>query len=326
MHLKGLGCALRRAVGRALQTNEATRVNALTPGVFTGSALVAVTLIGAVTPINPARADGISFSVPTGTCASWTLGGTATSPTLTCIPPTSSPGAPAGCSLTASPSSISAATNVTLTATCSSNVDSTTTWAWTGTGVAANGPSGATSQQIVQGVAATTTFTAQATTAGVQGLAKGATVTFTAPGSGGGGGGGAISCPGYATTTVLPLSYVPGSQQVVRQTAALSPGQILVVTFTTPAAIAAGYGQNGLAGVSHNYYASPSAGFSATFSKTPCKTTYSSWANADGSSTKTGAPGQSVSWSFNTYKLAPNTTYYLNVTGDSPLWVNLTAK
>lgn len=137
---------------------------------------------------------------------------------------------------------------------------------------------------------------------------------------------GDVVCPGFANTINIVFDYIPNSLQVVKITPDLETTDIVVARFTTPATIAAGYGQNGLAGVSHNYYAKPSVGFSATFSKTPCKTTNSSWANADGSSTKDGTPGQSVSWSFNTYKLQPNTTYYYNIKGDSPLYINLTAK
>ncbi len=294
-----------------------SRAIAMTRHVGVAGILAATTLLASSALVGPAHAVGLQIN-DNGACASWVLDGN----TLTCnpaAPPVA--GAPSGCTLTASPTSLPAGGgSVQLTAACSSG--NATQYTWSGGAI-----SGTTSSNVQQtNITSTTQFSVTPSNASGNGNAAQTSVTVNVAGGGGGGGGGAISCAGYATTTVLPLSYVPGSAQVVRQTDALSPGQILVVTFTTPAAIAGGYGQNGLAGVSHNYYASASAGFSATFSKTPCKTTYSSWANADGSSTKTGAPGQSVSWSFNTYKLAPNTTYYVNITGDSPLWVNLTAK
>jgi hypothetical protein len=173
-------------------------------------------------------------------------------------------------------------------------------------------------------VSATTTFSVTATNATGPGPTRSATVTLSTGGGGGGGGGAAISCPGYNNTIVMNLNYVPSSGQILKAYDGLKSGDIMVATFTTPATIAGGYGQNGLVGAGANNYATSGRGFNATFSTTPCSTTYTtSW---PGSKPKGGLLGQSVSWQFNTYKLAPNTTYYVNITGDVPVDVSLTAK
>jgi len=164
----------------------------------------------------------------------------------------------------------------------------------------------------VQGVAATTTFTATATNATGAGPTKSATVTLST-GGGGGGGGAGIKCTGYNSTIVMNFNYLADGKQYVQTSNGMSAGDIMVATFTTPATIASGYGANGTLGITDN--AQNSGGFIGSLSETPCTFT---------SNVKSGL--LSASWSFNTYKLKPNTQYFLNITGDSPLSVKLLAR
>jgi hypothetical protein len=102
------------------------------------------------------------------------------------------PAAPSGCTLTANPSSMAAAGNVTLTANCLSG-GAPTTYAWTGPGVTT--PT-ASSSQIVN-VTATTTFGVTPSNATGPGNTASAGVTV------GGGGGGGLP----ATCTIGGVSY-----------------------------------------------------------------------------------------------------------------------
>ena len=307
----------------AAASPESSRAVTVTSSVAAG-ALVAAALATAPMLVSPAYGAGLTIS-DGGACGSWSWNSQTS--TLTCLPATQTANTPA-CTITANPSSIAATTQVALTATCS-NTDGNTTYAWTGTGVqAATGGNGTGSSPQTQNVSvsATTTFGVRATNSAGSGNSPSVTVALSTGGSGAGGGAGGgaagpISCPGY-NTTVMNLSYVPSSGQLFRSSVGLSRGSMLVVTFTTPATIASGYGAGGLVGVAQNVYGA-SNGFSAAFSTTPCTTTYQSW---PGTSVKSGLPGQSVSWTFNSYRIAPNTTYYVNITGDTSVDLSLTAK
>ena len=215
-------------------------------------ALVAAAAFVAFAAIAPAHADftgnipvqlPLQILDPSGVCASWLPGGTATAPTLTCVAAaTGGPGQPV-CSLTASPSTItSAATPVTVTATCT-NTDANTTWAWSSVPASSvqattTGPS----QQIQTPVtvSGTTTFTVTATANGVASAPKTAKVTLSTGGGGGGGGGGTGACSGYANTIVMNLSYVPGSVSQQITSSAFGNNDIVVATFRTPATLTNG--------------------------------------------------------------------------------------
>jgi hypothetical protein len=141
-------------------------------------------------------------------------------------------------------------------------------------------------------------------------------VTLSTGGGGGGGGGGAgITCDGYSSTIVMPFNYVPGSGQVVKTSNGMSSSDIMVATFTTPATIANGTGSGGTLTITDNSLYQP--GFIGSLSTTPCTFT---------SNVKSG--NLSASWNFTStaYNLKPNTQYFLNIKGSSPLSVKLLAK
>jgi hypothetical protein len=279
-------------------------------------ALAGLAAASAVIAFAPAHAVGISTGVqildPSGACASWTAGGTAAAPTLTCVPPTTStPGAPAGCGLTATPSTITAAQNVTLSATCTSGTDSTTAWAWTGGSAVANPAPGVSSSQVVN-VAATTTFTVVATNSVGPSSTKSATVTLSTGGGGGGGAGGAISCSGFNSTVVMNFPYVPGTQKQI-DTNAMGVGfgnnDIVVATFTTPAVMTTG-GKNFQIAVVH--YPGPNATRTIALSTAPCDFSSSLVPGKSTAANDTpyliGSATKSVG-----VVLLPNTKYYLNI-------------
>ena len=143
-------------------------------GVFAGFAVV------------PAYAQSVTLSVSGCTVTSAPTGGnTINLSCSTSAPPVA--GAPSGCSLTASPSTITGSTNVTLTAACTANAtDSGTRWAWTTNGAAlpqATTTGASPQSQIVQSVGATTTFGVTATNS----TGPGPTNTGGGPGVNGGG-------------------------------------------------------------------------------------------------------------------------------------------
>jgi len=310
MFFKQIGCVLASAATPVAQWLKFSRAEMVPRSVRVGRVLATAALFAAPAMMSPAHSAGFSIADVPG-CSGWQWNNSTS--TLTCVPATQTPGAPSGCSLTATPSSITAATNVTLNASCSSNVDSNTTWAWTGAGAAPATTPGASTSQIVQGVAATTTFTATASNATGAGPTLSKTVTLGSGGGGGGagGGGGSIpNCNGYTSTIKMTFNYVPGSGQIVQTSQGMSPTDIMVVSFTTPANIAGGTGAGATLGITDN--AQNSSGFVGSFSTTPCTFT-----------SKVKAGLLSASWSLS---LLPNTTYYLNITGDSPLSVKLYLK
>ncbi len=91
----------------------------------------------------------------------------------------------------------------------------------------------------------------------------------------------------------------------------------MVATFTTPATIAGGTGANGTLGITDN--AQNSDRIQGALSTTPCTLPH-------GSSHHVKSGLLSASWSFNSYQLKPNTQYFVNITGDSPLSVKLLAR
>ena len=295
------------AATRIAPSGNSSRDCTVTFSVYVGRVLAVASLFAAPALVAPAYAAGLTISDPSNLC-SWTFSGT----TLTCnpvAPPAA--GAPAGCSLQASPSTITAAQAVTLTAACSSGTDSNTTWAWSanqsGTGIQAT-TTGASSQvQSGVNVSATTTFNVTATN-GIGSTTRSATVTLSTAGGGGGGGSGAgITCPGYSKTIVVPFSYVLNSGTTVKTTDGMSTTDIVVATFTTPGGTYAG----GTPFIQITDNTPGSTGFKGSVSTTPC------------SFTRFKMDTQSTSW---TYSVLPNTTYYVNITGDSPLSIKLTPR
>jgi len=111
-------------------------------------------------------------------CDDVVVGGVPGARTLTCTtstsPPPTSGGAPTGCSLSASPSGLTASGLVTLTAACSGG-GAPNSYAWSGSGVVA---STTVNQQSIT-VSATTTFYVTPSSNGVAGNQASATVTVS---------------------------------------------------------------------------------------------------------------------------------------------------
>ncbi len=312
MFVKDIDSVIAGAAVFAAPSSDSSHAGTVTLNVRIGRMLAAAALFVAPALVAPAHAAGFSISDPSGACASWSW--SSTTSTLTCNPATSTAGAPSGCSLTANPSTITGPTNVTLTAACTTNTTGIT-WAWGGSGLSTLSTSGTPSVQTLS-VSASTTFSATASNGAGASSQKNATVTLSTGGGGGGGGGGTIpTCDGYTGTIKMNFNYVPGSPQVVQTSQGMLPTDIMVATFTTPATIASGYGAGGTIVITDN--AQNSSGFIGSLSTTPCTFT---------SNVKSGL--LSASWSFTStaYHLQPNTQYFLNIKGDSPLSVKLLAK
>src|SRR5258705_1145112 len=129
MFVSDIDSAVAGAAVFAAPSIDSSHAGTVTLNVRIGRMLAAAAFV--VAPallVAPAHGAGFSISDPSGACGSWTWA-SATS-TLTCNAAVVVAGTPSGCSLTATPSSITAATNVTLTASCTSNADGNTTWAW----------------------------------------------------------------------------------------------------------------------------------------------------------------------------------------------------
>lgn len=261
-------------------------------------ALASLGMLAVLATFAPVHAANIQILDPDGACASWTTGGTAQSPTLTCNKaPTSTGGVPV-CSVTAdgvNPLTISAPKLVVLSASCT-NVDSNTTYTWSGGTV-----SGSASSQSLQ-VSATTTFSVVATNASGPSGSKSVTVTLGStapppapPPSG------ALSCPGYNNTYVVDLKYQRSGD--FKDVGTFGQGDLLIARFTTPTTLA-NRGAEGLIAVGE--YAGNGEQFyrTAVLSATPCSFT------AAGNALATGT-GPTVY--FNNYPLSPGTTYYFQI-------------
>ena len=216
--------------------------------------LVASAMLATVAPFAPAHAGNTSFQPagvqildPSGVCASWTLGGTAALPTLTCIaaaPPVA--GSPV-CTITANslnppPPLPATGGSVTLSATCT-NTDALTTWAWTASPTApplfnlTTGPGVSAQVQAGLTVGATTTFGVIATNATGPSANKTVKVTVGTPPppppppTG-------INCSaqGFKNTIEMKLLWpAKGSVSKDTQLTGFSDGDIVVAWFTTPA-------------------------------------------------------------------------------------------
>jgi hypothetical protein len=146
------------------------RILAFGSAAFVAAAVQAATLVSVPLPVTlPLQIIGAD------NCVSWTAGGTATAPTLTCNTTTIAPPPPESnvpvCSLTAngfSALTLTAAGSVTLAASCT---NSPTSYTWTGV----TGPVAGASQTVQVG--ATTTFGVTATNA--SGTSSPASVTVT---------------------------------------------------------------------------------------------------------------------------------------------------
>jgi hypothetical protein len=211
------------------------------------------------------------------------------------------PTVPLGCAITASPSSLPpGGGTVSLTMSCSSG--SPTSYSWTG-GVSGSTPTVSTN------ITSTTTFTAVASNAVGPSATASKTVTVGLP-TGGGGGGGAISCDGFSGTQVIDFTWgsIVGSKRIAAS--ALGANDALVARFTTGPTVA----DNQLGYISGGEYLGAPANRVAVLSATPCDFTIG---------LGTGSKKTSQTFMIRYYvgagsssfypKLAPNTTYYLNV-------------
>jgi hypothetical protein len=193
---------------------------------------------------------------------------------------------PGGCALNATPSSLPVGGgSVSLSMDCSTG--SGLNFTWTG-GFAA----GANTQQVSGSVTATTTFSA--TASNVTGTStKSATVTVATSG-----GGGPISCSGYLNTNVYTATWPFNANGRL----VMGPLDAAVVQFTTGSATGNGnisMATDSSATTTHDY----------VLSQTPCDFT--------GVKQFLGRSTASINFSVVTgssnLKLAPNTTYYINI-------------
>lgn len=156
-----------------------------------------------------------------------------------------------------------------------------------------------------------TTFTATASNAGGASTPASATVTI-----GGGGGGGPISCPGFAATRVVDMTWGPNPQLAyTTNVGGFGPNDAIVVRFTTSNIITAagkGYVQ------AVEYQDSPS-GRTAALSAIPCDFTVG--LPKVGGGMNAYGPNDNGPWAyFSLYNsklgasiLQPSTTYYFNI-------------
>ncbi len=215
-------------------------------------------LIGALACLSltsPAQSAGLTIDVP-GCTTSLNPVISGNTLTLNCTPASSS-GPPSGCSI-GGPTTARASTLVTLTMNCGGGA--ATNWTWKANGVAI--PS-ANAQTYSTTFTATTTFEATASNADGPSAPASKTVTLdtsTPPVTGGG----SISCPGFADTKVIDMTWSSPTRML---TSGFGPNDALVVRFTTgtvnspinnlPKLVAAEYG-------------SPPSDRRATLSDTAC--------------------------------------------------------
>jgi hypothetical protein len=256
----------------------------------------------------PAR--GVQVSLPVipvqilgadSLCTSWTLGGTAGAPTLTCVTGGGGP-APFFCSLSGAPvGQVAPGTAVNLQMFC---VGGSTPYSYLWT------PGNSTAASLSVNPAVTTTYSVTARDNAGATFPLSATVTVS---SGGGGGGGTINCAASAigavitgSTQVLDLDW--NNPLITAHASGLSQGDAVVVRITTGPA--GGFGK-----ISGAEFGGTSAGRYTTMSATPCDFRYPpplGWGAA--------SIGNTVEILFangdNPYgypSLAPNTTSYFNL-------------
>jgi hypothetical protein len=171
----------------------------------------------------PARGVQVSLpSVPVqilgadSLCTSWTPGGTAGAPTLTCVTGGGG-GAPFFCTLSGAPTgAIAPGTAVNLQMFCVGG-SAPYTYAWT--------PGNSTAASLSANPTVSTTFSVTARDSGNGMSTQSANVTVSS-----GGGGGPISCPGFTNTVVLNIDW-NNPQQVL--TGNLAATDAVVLSFTT---------------------------------------------------------------------------------------------
>jgi hypothetical protein len=171
--------------------------------------LLAGTFAFAAFSVVPAWAANITLS--NSNCAGYELTGTPPNQVLTCVTstPPSVPGAPSGCSLSASPSVLPVGGgSVLLTASCS-GVDAPTSFAWNGAGTQS---STTVASQSVSSVTASTSFSVTPSNANGAGNTASVFVTVQSPPPPVGQ---VLSCPGFANTKVIDAP-IPPAGTVVR--------------------------------------------------------------------------------------------------------------
>ncbi len=183
---------------------------------------------GASATVTSATAQGPCLYRVTGTDTAALTGQATAAVTWSSTPPA----APTGCTLAASPSSLAAAGNATLTASCSGG-GAPTGYTWSGAGVVT--PTASNSQVV--SVASTTTFSVIPSNSGGNGNTATATVSV-------GGGGGALpaSCNiGGITYGVLNFNAQNGIATLPFSTATQSSGfgggNVLIATLIPPAGL-----------------------------------------------------------------------------------------
>jgi len=171
------------------------------------------------------------------------------------------PSAPSGCTLTASPSSLAAAGNVTLSASCSGG-GAPTGYTWSGAGVVT--PTAASSQVV--NVATTTNFTVIPSNSSGNGNTASATVTV----GGGGGSGLPATCSIHGVSySVLDVNGQNSLSSLPFSTRTISSGfngaKVLIATITPPAGVSSSTNT-----LTVYEYGAPSTSRQAWLARSPC--------------------------------------------------------
>jgi hypothetical protein len=280
--------------------------------------LICVAMVAAVTV--PAHGATITVPIqildPSNACSSFTMGGTASQPTVTCnASGGGTPTAPSGCSLSGSAVAAGGG-QTTLSVSCSSG-GSPTSYAWTASPTPSSGWTTTTSAgSQAPTIAATTTFSVTPSNGVGSGNTASTTVTVSPGGGGGGGGsGGPISCPGATNTIVVDLDWNNPQRML---TGNIASTDAVVVRFTTGSSSAS---SSNITGAEFGGQQTARVG---VLSNTACDFTTPpqlQWGSAFGSwgaavySTTVYMPFSIPTPNPGAYypALAPNTTYYLNV-------------
>jgi hypothetical protein len=164
----------------------------------------------------------------------FTLGGTSSAPTFTCVTGGGGTPPPSGCSLVGTAVG-STGGQTTLTASCSGG-SAPTSYAWTANPTPSSGWTSTTSGGVqTPSITATTTFTVTPSNSNGGGNVASATVTVS--GGGGGGGGGTINCTtgalGTGVTGTTQIRDINWANPTSVSTAGMGPNDAAVIRFTT---------------------------------------------------------------------------------------------
>lgn len=191
------------------------------------------TLAAAPFAIAPASAAVITLNI--AGCTTFELSGSGGNQTLTCVTDTA-PGAPTGCSASASPSSLaSGGGGVMLSASCSGGTTANTVYTWSkNSSTFATGAS-ASDTLPANGSASTASYSYSVQACNGAACSSAATTVSVAGTSGGGGG--PIACSGFDATRVIDLPWKSGRNVLTNNFGGFRGNDAVVVRITVPAGL-----------------------------------------------------------------------------------------